>query len=119
MRETDHGLILVEKNRPGITFVTAHGVGLRVRDESGTGWKNSVLIPKNSQVPATATKRFKCAEEIKTHTVIKIEITQGDADDADLAEVLGEASIEGFPRNEPPANRSMSSWSSIARAACT
>ncbi len=49
---------------------------------------------------------------------MKIEITQGDADDADLAEVLGEASIEGFPRNEP-ANRSMSSWSSIAKAACT
>lgn len=101
MRETDQGLILVEKNRPGITFVTAHGVGLRVRADSGTGWKNSVLIPKNSQVPATATKRFKCAEEINEHTVIKIEITQGDADDADLAEVLGEASIEGFPRNEP------------------
>ncbi len=101
MLETDRSLALVERPRTGITFVTAHGVGLRVRDDSGTGWKNSVLIPKNSQVPANATKRFVCAEEINEHTIIKIEVTQGDAEDVDLVEVLGEVSIEGFPRNEP------------------
>ena len=99
--EADLGLTLVERPRTGITFVTAHGVGLRVRDDSGKGWKNSVLIPKNSQVPATATRRFVCAEEINQHTVIQIEVTQGDSEDVDLVEVLGQASIEGFPRNEP------------------
>jgi len=99
--ESDLGLTLIERPRTDIKFVTAHGVGLKVRNESGSDWKNSVLIPKNSQVPASATKRFVCAEEINEHTVVKIEITQGDSEDVDLVEVLGEARIEGFPRREP------------------
>ncbi len=99
--EADLGLTLVERPRTGITFVTAHGVGLRVRDESGRNWKNSVLIPKNSQVPAIGTRRYVCAEEINEQTVIRIEVTQGDSEDVNLVEVLGKATIEGFPRNEP------------------
>jgi molecular chaperone DnaK len=99
--ESDQGLTLIERPRTEITFVTAHGVGLRVRDESGKNWKNSVLIPKNSQVPASGTRRFVCAEEINERTVVRIEVTQGDSDDVELVEVLGQASIQGFPRNEP------------------
>lgn len=98
--ESDLGLALVELPRPGIKFVTAHGVGLRVRDGNGANWKNAVLIPKNSQVPANASRRFVCAEEIDEHTVIRIQVTQGDSEDVELVEVLGEASIEGFPRSE-------------------
>lgn len=97
--ETDSGLTLIERPRPGIRFVTAHGVGLRVRTE--TGWKNSVLIQKNSPVPASANRRFFTVEETHADTTIKIEVTQGDSEDADLAEMLGEVAIEGFPRNEP------------------
>jgi molecular chaperone DnaK len=99
--ESDRGLKLVERSRTQIRFVTAHGVGVRVRDDSGTGWKNSVLIHKNSPVPATASKRFYTAEETSEQTVIKVEVTQGDSEDPELAEVLGEVSIDGFPSNEP------------------
>ena len=99
--ESDLGLTLIERPRTEVAFVTAHGVGLRVRDGSGAKWKNSVLIPKNSRVPATGTKRYVCAEEINEDTIIRIEVTQGDSEDVELVEVLGQASIEGFPRNEP------------------
>lgn len=98
--ETDRNPISTRRVKTKVSFVTAHGVGLRVRTDAN-GWKNSVLIPQNSRVPVRATKRFVCSEEISEHTVIKIEVTQGDADDAELAEVLGEARIEGLPCHEP------------------
>lgn len=101
MLESDQGKTSLKRATTKVGFVTAHGVGLRVRNDAD-GWKNSVLIPKNSPVPAHATKRYVCAEEIHEQTVIKIEVTQGDAEDAALVEVLGEASIEGFPCREPP-----------------
>ena len=98
--ESDLGLSVVELPRPGIKFVTPHGVGLRIRSEDGAGWKNSVLIPKNTQVPATASRRFVCAEPVDENTVIRIEVTEGDSDDVELVEILGVARIEGFPRSE-------------------
>lgn len=99
--ESDLGLTLVERPRTEVSFVTAHGVGLRVRDETGKAWKNSVLIPKNSSVPAAGTRRYVCAEAINEQTVVRIEVTQGDSEDIELVEVLGQACIEGFPRREP------------------
>jgi len=102
MLETDRPVALIERARMQLVFVTAHGVGVRVRDESSSGWKNALLIHKNSRVPASGSKRFYTAEETTADTVIKIEVTQGDSADADLVEVLGEVVIEGFPRHEPP-----------------
>lgn len=84
---------------PKVMFVTAHGVGLKVR--SGQGWKNSVLIAKNTPVPARVTKRYVTAERSHGRAHLKLEVTQGDTPHVELAEVLGTGRIEGFPPNEP------------------
>lgn len=88
---------------PPVRFVTAHGVGVRVRDPAGDGWKNSVLIPEQTPVPneKPATKSFVAADRINAGSVIKVEITQGDSEDIDLVEILGEGRIEGFSEDQP------------------
>ncbi len=92
-----------EAPAPKVRFVTAHGVGVRVRDPNGMGWKNSVLIPEQTPVPneIPASKTFVAADKINAGSVIKIEITQGDSEDIDLVEILGEGRIEGFSDDQP------------------
>lgn len=92
-----------EAPAPRVQFVTAHGVGVRVRDPNGIGWKNSVLIPEQTPVPneVPASRTYVAADKINAGSVIKIEITQGDSEDIDLVEILGEGRIEGFSDNQP------------------
>jgi molecular chaperone DnaK (HSP70) len=84
-----------------VRFVTAHGIGIRTNPD-GTP-VNTVLIPRNSPVPAAAHQRFRTK---KTHsgpaTGIRVVVTQGDTPDAGLAEVVGTARITGIPPDDPP-----------------
>ena len=83
---------------PRVHFVTAHGVG--VRTVADGAWRNTVLIPKNSRVPVQVTRRFLTAASGTRGSHIRIVVTQGDTQDIDLAEVVGQGRIEGFPRGE-------------------
>ena len=85
---------------PTVRFVTAHGVGVKVRSE--TGWRNSVLIPKNTSVPVRVAKRYVTASETGGGTCVKIQVTQGDTPDVELTESLGTGKIEGFAWHEAP-----------------
>ncbi len=84
---------------PIVRFVTAHGVGLKVR--AGQRRVNTVLIPKNSPVPVSITKRFLTKATGGGGTQIKIDVTQGDTADVALAEHLGTSKIDGLPAGEP------------------
>jgi len=84
---------------PTVSFVTAHGVGLKTRTDAG--WANRVLIPKNTKVPVSITKRFVTRSYGRGGTHIDIDITQGDTTDLTLAEYLGTGRITGIPPNEP------------------
>ncbi|MCY2986901.1 MAG: Hsp70 family protein [Planctomycetota bacterium] len=85
---------------PRVRFVTAHGVGLRTR--RGSVSRNNVLIPKNSLVPIESTKRFVTSDMGGGGAFISILVTQGDTRDSELAEVLGQGRIAGFPPGDPP-----------------
>jgi len=84
---------------PAVRFVTAHGVGVRVR--VGGGWINRVLIPKNSKVPSGVTRRFATQTSAPGGTSLRIYVTQGDTGDAEAAEVLAVGRIQGLPLGEP------------------
>jgi molecular chaperone DnaK len=89
---------------PHVRFVTAHGVG--VKSVAAGAWQNSVLIPKNTPVPAKVTKRFRTsgnAQTSKPNKFIAIEITQGDTTESDLAEVVGTGTIQ-LPPDETVGN---------------
>jgi molecular chaperone DnaK len=83
---------------PTVRFVTAHGVGLKVRGRRG--WINRVLIPKNTRVPVSVTKRFLTSSTPSGKRHIRIEITQGDTKNLALAERLGTGLIQGVPSSE-------------------
>jgi len=85
---------------PTVSFVTAHGVGVRISTAEGV--KNSVLIPRNTRVPVGVTKRYVTAAGSSSGNYISVVITQGDTPEVEFAEVLGLGRIEGFPGNEPP-----------------
>jgi molecular chaperone DnaK len=85
---------------PSVSFVTAHGVGVRVLHQQK--WINQVLIPKNTKVPTHVTRRFWTTGAVNKKGFISVGITQGDTPDLDLAEELGTGKIEGIPLNEPP-----------------
>jgi len=103
--ETGRGIKTIEQLSamavPKIRFVTAHGVGLKIRGLDG--WANRVLIPKNTPVPASITKRFLTKSTGTGGTQIKFDVTQGDTTDLALAEQLGTGRIKGLPPNEPDA----------------
>lgn len=84
---------------PKVRFVTAHGVGLKVR--SSQQWVNRVLIPKNTPVPAAVTQRFLTRATGARGREVKIQITQGDVTDPNAAESVGIGKICGLPDNEP------------------
>lgn len=92
----DHSPVLP----PNIRFVTAHGVGIRTRQPDGQR-VNHVLISKHQRVPASATGRFRTrGANPGSARRIRIEVTQGDTTDIELAELLGIGSIEGLPVGE-------------------
>jgi molecular chaperone DnaK (HSP70) len=95
---------------PRVRFVTAHGVGVRLVTSVGR-ILNQVLIPRNSSVPASANRRFLTQSNKGYSDRLKITVTQGDADDPELVEVLGTLYISGLPPEEPgrqPVDVSMS-----------
>ena len=92
-------LSIAAESIPTVSFVTAHGVGLKTRTQ--TGWANRVLIPKNTKVPVSITKRFVTRSYGRGGTHIDIDITQGDTTDLTLAEHLGTGKITGIRPNEP------------------
>jgi molecular chaperone DnaK len=85
---------------PQVRFVTAHGVGVRLVTYQGR-MQNQVLIPRNSSVPASATRRFLTQRNKGYSDRLKITVTQGDADDPELVEILGTLYISGLPPEEP------------------
>jgi molecular chaperone DnaK len=88
-------------SRPTVKFVTAHGVGVKVHSKGRS--RNEVLIPKNSRVPVKVTRRFITAGDASGSKSVSITITQGDAPDVELIEVLGTGRI-GLPVSEAPGN---------------
>ena len=85
---------------PQVTFVTASGFGVAVMQ--GNSPKNTILIPKNTPVPTECTKKYYTVAKTDDHTVIPINVTQGDSEKVALVEPLGTVLIEGLPPGEPP-----------------
>lgn len=94
---------IVEHQTPSapVRFVTAHGVGLRVRQHGVR--VNDVLLHKNTAVPAQVVRQYRTVKKEHQDQAnrISIVVTQGDTPDPDAVEVLGTASFTGIPRDEP------------------
>ena len=79
------------------TDVTSHGIGVVVINESGDK-ENSVILPKNIQVPAEMKNRY--STSVAYQEKLDIEITQGEEKDLRYVTVIGTANIEISPREQ-------------------
>ena len=85
--------------RVTVVDVTSHGLGVLVQDPTTGSRANSVIIPRNSTIPAEATERYATTSE--GQTVLHVQVTQGDEEDAEYARVIGTQKVDFPPR---PAN---------------
>lgn len=90
----DTEIPVIEK-KYSFTDVTSHGVGIVVSAEDGERF-NSVILPKNVQVPAEKTNYYKTAVPYQENLVL--EVTQGEEEDLRYVTIIGTTTIEITPR---------------------
>ena len=79
------------------TDVTSHGIGIVCTDNNDKDI-NSVILPKNTQVPAAFTNQYRTSGSFQEK--LYIQVTQGEEEDLRYVTVIGTAEIEIEPRDK-------------------
>jgi molecular chaperone DnaK len=79
--------------------VNSHGVGVIVRSSRENRTVNSVIIPKNTPLPATRVKLF--GTEAKNQRQIRLRITEGQTRDPRGCTQIGECLVKDLPKGLP------------------
>ncbi|QVL31994.1 Hsp70 family protein [Telmatocola sphagniphila] len=81
--------------------VNSHSLGIQVRAKRGNETEkiNDILIPKNSQLPASASRIYRTAKEGQNK--VRVRVLQGEAHQAEACISIGECWITGLSRNLP------------------
>lgn len=77
--------------------VNSHSLGIEIR--RGEERQNDILIPKNTQLPTSATRIYRTVSENQNR--VRVKVLQGDAPQAEACISIGECWIEGLPPNLP------------------
>ena len=77
--------------------VTSHGIGIVMQDDFGKR-VNSVILPKNIQVPAEKKNYYKTT--VPYQEKLAIHVTQGEEEDLRYVTVIGTADIDIVPREQ-------------------
>ena len=77
--------------------VTSHGIGVVILDDDGNE-TNSVILPKNTQVPALYKEHY--STMVPYQEKLLIQVTQGEEEDLRYVTVIGTAEINIAPREE-------------------
>ena len=77
--------------------VNSHSLGIEVKHQNER--INDILIPKNTQLPAAASRVYRTVVENQQR--VRVKVMQGEATQADACISIGECWIEGLPPNLP------------------
>jgi molecular chaperone DnaK len=77
--------------------VNAHSLGIEIKQ--GEQRINDILIPKNTQLPTSASRIYRTVVENQPR--VRVKVLQGEAQQADHCISIGECWIEGLPTNLP------------------
>ena len=77
--------------------VNSHSLGIEIKVEAGR--LSDVLIPKNTQLPTSATRVYRTVQVNQPR--VRVKVLQGEASQADACISIGECWIEGLPKNLP------------------
>lgn len=75
---------------------TTHGIGIQIWDEDMGVDKNSVILPKNTPLPAEASRDFITLMDFQE--AIDVKILQGEYEEIQYATVIGESSLRLRPK---------------------
>ncbi|WP_424117498.1 Hsp70 family protein [Rothia mucilaginosa] len=81
--------------------VTSQGLGVLVLDEDDKEEFNSIIIPRNTPLPASETTTVKTVCDYQSE--VEIRVTQGDDKDPDFVTLVGEATLRmpPYPKGAP------------------
>ena len=79
------------------TDVTSHGIGIVITNQDGDE-ENSVILPKNIQVPAEKTNYYQTT--VPYQETLAIQVTQGEEEDLRYVTIIGTADIAITPREQ-------------------
>ena len=79
--------------------VAAHALGLVIKDVRTLQYRNDILIPKNSRLPASVTKTYQTAYDGQQKIILQV--VQGDAPDPSANIIIGAAEVTGLPAGRP------------------
>ena len=79
--------------------VAAHALGLIVKDHRTFQFRNDILIPKNSRLPASITKTYQTAYDGQQRFVLQV--VQGDAPDPTANITIGMVEVTQLPPDRP------------------
>jgi molecular chaperone DnaK len=77
--------------------VNAHSLGIEIKQQNER--VNDILIPKNTQLPAAASRVYRTAVENQQR--VRVKVLQGEAPQVDACISIGECWIDGLPPNLP------------------
>lgn len=84
-----------------IQDVTSQALGLLIQSDDGTHMINSVVIERNTPIPASITKQYQTI--VDGQTELRVQVTQGDDEDPQFVVVIGESmlKLQPHPANSP------------------
>ena len=101
-----YGAYLLGKRGPqpaaanfSVTNVNAHSLGVRGIDQATKIKRNSILIKKNTQLPAAASKKF--VTKMANQTSLAIQVLEGESLNPDECITVGQALIRDLPPGLP------------------
>lgn len=77
--------------------VNSHSLGISVKTRAG--YANSILIPKNTQLPVAKTRTYHTS--VPNQRQVRVRILEGEAIEADACVQIGEFLIQGLPPDLP------------------
>lgn len=77
--------------------VNSHSLGIAVR--AGPGYANSVVIPKNTQLPVSKTRVFHTSQANQRQ--VRVRVLEGEAREAEACVRIGEFVLQNLPPNLP------------------
>jgi molecular chaperone DnaK len=82
-----------------VTDVNSHSLGMQGVGQKDRQPINSIVIPRNTSLPATVTRKF--VTKADGQTSIVIQILEGESKDPTLCSVIGRSVLRGLPGDLP------------------
>jgi uncharacterized protein YegL len=79
-----------------VQYVMSHSLGMVARKPDGSGYLNSIIIPKNRPIPSEQESPFKLRTRARAENACEVYVTQGESDQPNQCSYLGKYRFSGI-----------------------